>query len=371
MIHSTTRLCLKWLQGIILKAWRFEQKLQRILSDDYQYFIDLACYYMDAGLPGDALEVLKTAWSQKENAMTAYLGAFLSHQIGDTRAEGAWLEKARRASPDFGFPSRLEEVLALQFALEKDFQDSKAKYFLGNFFYAHERCDEAIQLWTEALDGMDAYDVLFRNLGIGAWQRKNDPSAAIEWFEKALALNPHNQDLYLHLDELYKSQNLTNNREQLLERIKSLSDAREDVHKHRITMMVELGHYQEAIELMAAEKFIPLEMDQSFHEVYVQALMMRAKDHLNAGRIEEAIQDYYKMLEYPENHGVGAPTTRAQAHIYYHLGLAYEKLGKYPKAIKAWREAASEHHPHGKELFTYVQMALDKLSRYSELGLEE
>lgn len=346
-------------------------KLQRILSDDYQYFIDLACYYMDAGLPGDAHEVLRTAWSQKENAMTAYLGAFLSHQIGDTRAESTWLEKARGASPDFGFPSRLEEVLALQFALEKDFQDSKAKYFLGNFFYAHERCDEAIQLWTEALDGMDAYDVLFRNLGIGAWQRKNNPSAAIEWFEKALALNPHNQDLYLHLDELYKSLNLTNNREQLLERIKGLSDAREDVHKHRITMMVELGHYHEAIELIAAEKFIPLEMDQSFHEVYVQALMMRAKDHLNAGRLEEAIRDYYKMLEYPENHGVGAPTTRAQAHIYYHIGLAYEKLGKYPKAIKAWREAASEHHPHGKERFTYVQKALDKLSRYSELGLEE
>jgi tetratricopeptide (TPR) repeat protein len=136
-------------------------------------------------------------------------------------------------------------------------------------------------------------------------------------------------------------------------------------------MMVELGQYQGAIELMAAEKFIPLEMDQSFHEVYVQALMMRAKDHLNAGRIEEAIQDYHKMLEYPENHGVGAPTTRAQAHIYYGLGLAYEKLGKYSKAIQAWREAASEHHPHGKEGFIYVQEALDKLSRYSALGLEE
>jgi tetratricopeptide (TPR) repeat protein len=99
--------------------------------------------------------------------------------------------------------------------------------------------------------------------------------------------------------------------------------------------------------------------------------MMRAKDHFNAGRIEEAIRDYHKMLEYPKNHGVGAPMTRAQADIYYHLGLAYEKLGKYLKAIKAWREAASEHHPHGKELFVYVQMALDKLSRYSELGLEE
>ena len=185
-----------------------QRKLQRILSDDYQYFIDLACYYIDAGLPGDALKVLKTAWSQKENAMTAYLGAFVSNLIGDTRAERDWFEKAWRASPDYGFPSRLQEVLALQFTLEKDSQDAKAKYFLGNFFYAHERFDEAIQLWAGPWMGW-TYDVLFRNLGVGAWQRQNNPSEAITWFERALVLDPHNQDLYLHLDELYKSQNLT------------------------------------------------------------------------------------------------------------------------------------------------------------------
>ena len=99
--------------------------------------------------------------------------------------------------------------------------------------------------------------------------------------------------------------------------------------------------------------------------------MLRAADHLKAGQVEEAIMDYLKMLEYPENLGVGAPTTRVQARIYYQLGLAYEKLGKYSLAIRAWREAASEYHAHGKELYPYIQMALDKLSRYSELGLEE
>jgi tetratricopeptide (TPR) repeat protein len=326
---------------------------------------------MDAGLPEDAIKVLETAWSQKANAMAAYLLAFLSHHTGKTFAEKAWLEKTQQTSLEFGFPSRLEEVLALQFALEQDTQDSRAKYFLGNFYYAHERYDEAIQLWNDAVKGMAPYDVIFYNLGMAAWQHGNNPSIAIEWFEKALALNPNNQDLYLHLDEQYKSQNLDHNREQLLAKIKALSYVREDVRKHSIKMTVELGHYQEAIELMTTQKFIPLEMDQSFHEVYVQALMMRAQDNLDVGRIEETIQDYHKMLEYPENLGVGAPTTRAQAHIYYRLGLAYEKLGKYSKAIKAWHEAANEHHSHGKELFAYVQMALDKLSRYSELGMEE
>jgi tetratricopeptide (TPR) repeat protein len=135
-------------------------------------------------------------------------------------------------------------------------------------------------------------------------------------------------------------------------------------------MLVDLGNYQEAIRLMEEEKFIPLEMDQSFHNTYIQALMMRANDQLKAGRIEDAIKDFHKMLDYPDNLGVGAPTTRAQAHIFYQLGLAYEKIGQYRLAINSWKEAASEHHAHGKELYPYIQMALDKLSRYSEFGME-
>jgi tetratricopeptide (TPR) repeat protein len=348
-----------------------KRKLDRLLTDDDQYFMDLACHYIDAGLARDALEVLSIAWSMNENAMKAYLSAFICGQLGDINGRDAWFDKARNSSAEFGFPSRQVEVLALRFACDKDNNDAKARYFLGNFYYAHERFTDAMQLWTEALEGMGAYDVLFRNLGIAAWQRLNDPSKAIEWFEKALVANPHNQDIYLYLDELYKSQNRIVSREGLLKRINSLADVREDVHKHRITMMVELGHYQEAIELMTSEKFIPLEMDQSFHEVYVKALMMRAKVKIDAGRFADAILDYTKMLEYPENQGVGAPTTRAQAHIYYNLGITYEKMGKYQMAIKAWLEAASEHHPNGNELFKYTQMALDKLSRYSELGLEE
>jgi len=347
------------------------KKLHRLLMDDFAYFTDLSCFYLDAGLPEVALDVQQAAWNHNPTAMVAYLAGYVSYLLDNKTESITWLEKARNASPEFGFPSRLEDVLALEFALKENQNDLHAKYFLGNFCYAHERYDEGIQLWLESVKGMASYDVLLRNLGIAFWQRKNDLETAIDYFEKALAINPKNQDLYLHLDDLYKLRGMNDKREQLLARIKSLVDVREDVHKRSITMLVDLRHYDEAIRLMEVEKFIPMEMDQSFHNTFVQALMLRVTDHLKAGRVEEAIQDYLKMLEYPENLGVGAPTTRMQAHIYYQLGLAYEKLGKYCLAIRAWREAASEHHAHGKELYPFIQMALDKLSRYSELGLEE
>lgn len=345
-------------------------KLQRLLMDDPQYFSDLACFYLDAGLPDAGLDVLQAASKHQPVPIAAYLMGYVNHILGDEAASKTCFADAHKMSPEFGFPSRLEEILALEFALRENPEDFHAMYYLGNFYYAHERYDEGIQLWLQALNGMGDFDVLLRNLGLAAWQRRNDLPGAVEYFEKALAKNPGNQDIYLHLDDLYRLLGRNDKREDLLAKIKVLSEVREDIHKRCITMLVDLGHYQEAIHLMESERFIPLEMDQSFHHTYVRALMQRASENLEAGRVEESIRDYLKMLEYPENLGVGAPTTRAQADIYYRLGLAYEKIGQFQPALHAWREAASEHHPHGKELYPYVQMALDKLSRYSELGLE-
>jgi tetratricopeptide (TPR) repeat protein len=213
-------------------------------------------------------------------------------------------------------------------------------------------------------------DVLLRNLGLAAWERDHEPALAAQWFEEALAANPQNQDLYLLLDQMYDLLHRKEDRERLLAKIEALPDMREDVRKRRIAVLVDLGHYQTAIDLLTSQRYLPLEMDQSFHEVYVRALMGRARASLETRHVEDAIRDYLQMLEYPENLGVGTPTTRTQAQIYYLLGSAYEKLGQYSRAIHAWYEAASEHHGRGTELFKFVQLALDKLSSYSQLGLE-
>ena len=199
-------------------------------------------------------------------------------------------------------------------------------------------------MWQRALPGMESFDVLYRNLGLAAWQRDGNAPQAIELLEKAMQLNPRNQDLYLLLDDLYKAQELPEKRASLLETIEALPEMREDVRKRRIMMLVDLGRYTDALHVMQTQKFIPLEMDQSFHNLYVRALLQRAEDALQAGQVQTAIADYQQALNYPENLGVGAPTTLNQADIFYYLGLAYERLGMYPEALAAWRSAACEHH---------------------------
>jgi tetratricopeptide (TPR) repeat protein len=126
------------------------KKLHRLLMDDFAYFTDLSCFYLDAGMPEVALDVLQVAWKHNPAAMVAYLAGYMSDLLNNKTESITWLEKAQTASPEFGFPNRLEEVLALESALQQNQNDYQAKYFLGNFYYAHERYEEAIQLWLDA-----------------------------------------------------------------------------------------------------------------------------------------------------------------------------------------------------------------------------
>lgn len=345
-------------------------RLERMMSDDRSYALDLACAYLRAGLLEDALAVLTDARQTWDYAMLDYLSGYIAGLLGDERRAAGLYQQGMSAQPDFVFPSRLEEIEALKSALKVSPGDHKTKYFLGNFYYAHERYEEGKRLWEEALEGLKTYDVLLRNLGLAYWQCDQDPAKAITFFEEALAVNPRNYDLYLLLDDLYKAQNLVEKRQDLLSKIKALVEPREDVRKRKVAMMVDLGYYKEALALMTGEQFVPLEMDQSFHDLYVRAWMLQADDHLQAGEVHQAINDYLNALEYPANIGVGKPTTLSQAEIYYRLGCAYEQQGMFRKALAAWQTSAREHHPHGDRLYEYVQFSLDKLSRYSELGFE-
>jgi len=348
----------------------YREKLVRMLNEDRQYILDLAVYYMQAGLWSDALLVLEEAVKTWDYAMLYYLSGLARLRMGLAGEAASWFKRGASASPEFVFPSRLEEFQALQAALQENNQDANACYFLGNFLYAHGRFEEGLQCWEKALQGLNSLDVLHRNLALAYWQRDNDLVKATNEFEHALELNPANYDLYLHLDDLYKAQGSSDRRLELLGRIKALPELREDVRKRKVAMLVDLDQYDEALVLMTGEQFVPLEMDQSFHDLYTRAWMLKAETHMQADQIEEAIQDYQKALLYPDNLGVGAPTTLAQAEILYRLGCAYEKLGMYRQALFTWQQAASEHHPHGGSLYEYVQKSLDKLSRFSELGLE-
>lgn len=349
---------------------QYASQLAALLADDRQYVVDLACFYCRTGSLRDSLQLLEEHAGSLAYPPAQLLAAHLCHLLGDQLASRQWLDRSERMPLDYAFPSRLEEAAALEFALQIKAGDARLCYMLGNFMYSRERHREAVRLWEVALAGLPDFDVLLCNLGLAAWQQELDLGGAVNYFQRALAANPLNQDCYLHLDELYSQLGERQQRSRLLDQIRLLETPREDLRKRSIRMLVELERHEEALEIMESQHFEPLEMDQSFHELYAQANLKRAAGLLDAGQTEAAISAYQAALRYPPNLGVGEPTTPAQAQALYLLGRAYEGQGLFTEALDCWRQASQEHHPHGSQLFPFVQMSLDKLSRYSELGME-
>ena len=57
----------------------YAEKLRRLLSDDQQYILDLACSYLDLGLEKHAFTILEGASETWGYATLYYLAAYLRH----------------------------------------------------------------------------------------------------------------------------------------------------------------------------------------------------------------------------------------------------------------------------------------------------
>jgi tetratricopeptide (TPR) repeat protein len=291
----------------------YAKRLERLLADDLQYTLDLACVYLDARLLEDALAILTHAGASWEYPMIGYLAWDICRQLGRSPSESeSWLEQAHAAAPEGVFPSRLEEIVTLRRVLEHDMSDAKARYYLGCFLYAHEQFEEAIGLWEQALPALQGFAVLHRNLGLAYWHRRGDLPAATRELERAMDIAPSDQELYLHLDFLYKAQGLVDARATLFERMRLLTAPRDDVHKRMVIMLVDLNRHREAVRMLE-DTFVPSEMDQSFRNAFVTAHLGVARGHEQAGRLEEAIAIYKRALTYPANVGTGRPLTTCDA----------------------------------------------------------
>lgn len=350
------------------KHSEYQAKLARLLVDDRQYILDLASFYMNAGLNDDALSILLEGAKNWNYPILAYIIADLYQKMGKNSESNEWLDRGSKWDPDLVFPSRLVEIEALNKTIQARPNDYKAHYYIGNFLYAHQRYEDAIKFWEQASEGLPSFDVIHRNLGLAYWKRHGNLTRATSSFEKAIELNPLNQDIYIHLDDLYLAQKLANKREKLVEKMLRIQEPRHDVQKRLVTMLVDLNHYEHAIQLLTQDYFLPLEMDQSFRNTYVRAYLKRAEAFIEAGNIEAAIADYKQARKYPDNVGVGQPVASQNAEILYRLGCAYELLGKFDEALDTWQEAAEESHLEGSSLYPYILMSLDKINGFTRIG---
>lgn len=291
-------------------------------------FIEYAFDYAHAGLYEEASTLLQVHvdHSSDQYPMTFYYQGWLAYKQGLHSKALAYFKQASALNPDYCFPNRIEDVVALQTAMQFNKEDAKAPYFLGNFWYDKRQYTEAINCWEISVDIDSSFPTVHRNLSLAYFNKLNDPAKALAALEKAFALDTSDARILMELDQLYKKLNRPHReRLDLLENYLPLVVSRDDLYLERVTLYNQLGQYQKAKDLIAGFTFHPWEGGEG--KVVGQYLLCHielAKIAIEDGKGDEALQLLSEAENYTLNLGEGKLFGAQENDIYYLKGQAYE-----------------------------------------------
>ena len=348
-------------------------------SDNYD---ETALQYCAAGLNKEAMSVWQVAIEQNATSPMTYYYM------------GRYAE-AEQADSAYCFPNRLEAVLALEKAKEANPSGAKAPYYLGCLYYDKRQYDLAIQYWEESAKLDPKFPTVWRNLALARFNKQNRQDEAVEYMERAFHLDETDSRILMELDQLYKRLHRPHQeRLDFLQQYPQLIAQRDDLILEEITLLNQLGRYEEAMQKLDVHQFHPWEGGEG--KVPAQYLICRvelAKQYLenletldkpdrldhkeNARRLLEECLVYpphlgegklygaqdndilYFLGRYEE--GTAGPTEPAAAMYYndakpdkiFYAALCYRQLGQEDKARSLFNKLINYGKQH---VFDHVTM---------------
>lgn len=310
------------------------------MRDQAHNYLELALDYAAAGLYPEAIQVLQQAPQSAPMALY-YLGSFYLISGEPERARACW-QHAAALPPDYCFPNEIECVPVLQTVMQHRPEDARAPYYLGNFWYAHRRYDEAIAAWERSAALDPAFPTVHRNLGLAYMNKRHDPARALAAYETAFRLDPGDARVCFELDQLYKRLNRPPaERLAWLENYAALVATRDDLIIEQITLLNLLRRHDKALRLLLSHEFHPWEGGEGKASgQYVLSLVELAKAALDHGDPRATIEYLKRAREYPASLGEGKLVVVQDSNILYYLGCAYRALDDEDQAADYFRRAA-------------------------------
>jgi tetratricopeptide (TPR) repeat protein len=318
--------------------------LKTLIRDNIHNYIEFSLDYGMAGLFDEASSLLKLGIVDEKNTypLAYYLLGWYMIQSGKQTDALVWFQKAAQSKPDYCFPNRLEEVLALQCAIELNNTDAKAPYYLGNFWYAARQYKNALECWESSHSLDDRFPTVRRNLSLVYYNKLNQPQKALNELETAFQLNTSDARILMELDQLYKKIGRSAaERLAFLEKYPQAVLHRDDLYLEVITLHNLIGNHEKALEQIMKHQFHPWEGGEGkVTGQYLFAHTELAKIAL-ANKQNELALEHLKATEvYPHNLGEGKLYGAQENDIWYWIGCTYEAMGQKEKAIHYWQLAS-------------------------------
>ena len=326
--------------------------------------IDVANDYIKAGFTEDALYVIDM---YKGNyPLVEYYKAFLKKDV-------ALIEKAEALDTGYCFPSRLEDIAVLNYAVENCSTAANACYYLGSLYYDRFRYSEAAEVWEKGIERNSTHGKIWRNLALYYFDKAGKPEKAKECLENALKYKKDPR-LLLEYEQLLKNMNYSpEQRIEVYDKYPELLSERDDCYLDKLTLISQTGDFEKAIELARVKRFHIYEGGEGkLTKQHAWMHTLYGKELMEKGNYDKAEEIYLNGVNMPKSYGEAKTFFNQEAHIFYYLGSLYEMQGKTEKAYNAFKEAAI-YKAAVSEISLFRALALLKLNERAEASkvLEE
>lgn len=323
--------------------------------NDAQTIIDLAFDYAQTGQYTAAIELIEAHHAKQiqpvvavpnpmgKSLMTHYLLAWLLSKQGNDEYAKSELTKAHTQSCDYFFPSRIQEQLVLEWALEQG-PDGHAAYALGNYCYDRKRHKDAISYWEQSISASPNHATAHRNLGMAYWNVQCNGHKARSAYLQALSLLKDDARLVSEYSQLcQKLGDSSQKRLAFLEDHKALTLQRDDACVDYATLLNDTGKPEQALELLEQRRFHPWEGGEGqVLAQFTRACLIIGEQKLNTGDAANALAYFRKAMDTPQNLGEAYHLLQAKAHVNYWIGKALSALGRNSEAIEYFNASANE-----------------------------
>ncbi len=333
------------------------QSFHSLIRNEFPYetFMELGLSYLDMGLENEAIQVFKQAPS---HPIISYWLAYL-HRGSDVAASQQFLDRAEHASPHLIFPFRRESIPVLSWAVKKTFNNWKANYYLALILWNNGRLSEAAELFKNCGNFPDFAPFYLTR---GKFRHEaQDFARAIADYKQAISMVPRNWRGPHMLSNLYLEQ------KQFKE---ALATTRSIYKTNPRNYIVGLDHARnllrnsmadECLAVLGKISVLPFEGAKEGHDIYREALLVTAMEHIKKGNYTLALKAVKKARQWPEHLGAGKPfdpDERLEDAIAAHC---YQKLNQ-PEKAKDYLLRSKTLQQEPSELVQTVLQQLKKLN---------
>jgi tetratricopeptide (TPR) repeat protein len=271
--------------------------------------------------------------------------AYVEEKLQDSAAPQT-LDRAASSCVDYCFPSRLEEMVVLEWALTKTAAMWLPSYLLGNLLYDKRRYEEAILHWENAAKCNPSFATVHRNLGIAYFNVCQDPDRALSSFEVAFATNRQDARVLYERDQLWKRTGRPpQGRLNELLQYSMLVEARDDLSVEVATLLNHVGRPGEALHLLLGRRFQPWEGGEGMVlGQYVRARLLLGRRALDLADPTEARAQFSAALQPPQNLSEAKHLFTNQGDIHYWVGESFHRSGEAENARACARHVGSRPH---------------------------